>query len=60
MQDVLLPTAEGNLHIIANFRQVHYLPEILLRNGLRMLNKAHPNTGMIVFVTPCPVATLAR
>ena len=50
MQGVLLPAAGGKLHIIADFRQVHQLPDIILRNGLRMLNHAHPKTGVIVFV----------
>ena len=51
MHNVILPAAPDKLHIIADFCQVEYLPSVLVRNGVRMLNNAHPNTGMILFVT---------
>jgi hypothetical protein len=51
MDRVYLPAAHERLHIIADFRQVHFLPDVLMRMGIRMLNRAHPNTGVIIFVT---------
>lgn len=51
MDKVLLPAADGKLHIIADFQSVHSVPDILVRNGLRMLYHAHANMGVIIFVS---------
>ena len=60
LEDNLLPAAAGKLPIIADLRQVHYISDIALRDGMRMLNHAHPNTGMIIVVAPNHfVATMA-
>lgn len=51
MEEDILPAAPGKLHIIADFRTVRNLPEMILTNGSVMLRTAHPNTGIIICVT---------
>ncbi len=52
MDRVILPAAEGKVHIIADFRAVKNLPGTILSSGTTMLSNSHPNTGQIVCVTP--------
>lgn len=52
MENVILATAQGKLHVIADFRDIQNLPGTILTSGSSMLRKVHPNTGKIVFITP--------
>ena len=55
MDQEILSGASGKVHIIADFRQVHNLPGMILTRGSRMLNNAHPNTGLIVAIIAHPL-----
>lgn len=51
MESVILSSAIGKLHIIADFRDIQNLPGTILTSGSAMLRKAHSNTGQIVCIT---------
>jgi hypothetical protein len=51
MEHDILPTAQGKLHIIADFRGVKNLAGTVLSSGTTMLRNPHMNTGSIVAVT---------
>lgn len=52
MQNVILPSARGKLHIIADFSAIQNLPGTILSSGSEMLRTPHSNTGQIICVTP--------
>lgn len=61
MESVILASAIGKLHIIADFRGIQNLPGTILSSGSNMLRKAHSNTGQIVFITSSAfVGAMAR
>jgi hypothetical protein len=51
MEDVILPSASGKLHIIADFSAVQNVPGTILSSGSAMLRRPHTNTGQIICVT---------
>jgi hypothetical protein len=55
MDHIILPAAEGQLQIIADFRAVKHFPGSFISLGARMLHARHQNTGKIVFVTANPL-----
>jgi hypothetical protein len=48
MGQEILPSAEGKIHILADFRLVRHPPIFLLARGASLLDRTHPNTGTIV------------
>jgi len=52
MVNEFLPAATGKLHVIANFQDIENLPGTILSSGSSMLQTPHPNTGLIICVTP--------
>lgn len=51
MDGEILPQSPHVLHIIADCQHVSSLPRTVLTSGLNMMNRAHPNTGIVICVT---------
>jgi len=51
MENVILPSASGKVHVIADLRDIQNLPGTILSSGSGMLRTPHPNTGQIIFIT---------
>ncbi len=51
MENDILPSAAGKVHVIADLRDVENLPGTILSSGSGMMRKPHPNTGQIIFIT---------
>jgi hypothetical protein len=50
MEDEILSKSQHVVHIIADFRGVSSVPRTILTSGINMMNRAHPNTGIVVCV----------
>lgn len=51
MENNILPSASGKIHVIADFSGVKNLPGTILSSGSGMLRTPHSNTGQIICVT---------
>ncbi len=51
MDREILPKSEHVIHIVADFQHITSLPTSMLTSGINLMNRAHPNTGIVICVT---------